>query len=94
MAQVLYDFMAEIRAMPVFIEAAKRDPVFLEHADAIEYAFDCAGALANEQPAWIDRLDRCVAIVGRGDLTTQEKLLAIGREAEAWHLDHRRKRGH
>jgi len=84
-------FLATLRNLPArqprrrFVEAAKNDPAWVTHLEAIEHGFEKAYTLGDDDPIWLARFDELRAIVGRY-LTVKERLLAIGRAFEAWQV--------
>ncbi len=58
-------FVAEIRAAPKFIAAARENPIFILHIDNIERGFDALYLEGTTEPWAIDLLDRIRAVVGR-----------------------------
>ena len=77
-------FLDRIRLSQKFVAAVAKYPALVEHLDAVQYAIDKADELSVDDAVWVERLDEIRAIVGRGDTTTKQKLMAMGRAFETW----------
>jgi hypothetical protein len=87
-------FIDEVRNRPKFIAAAARDPVFVEHLSAIEYAIERINELGNDDAVWIDRFDQVRTILGRDEQPLKARLLEFGRVLQTWSDEAMRRPGH
>lgn len=87
-------FIDQIRHSPRFIEGARKDPIFVEHLDAIEYGIDRVNELANDNAVWLDRYDQVRALLGNESLTIKQRLFALCDLIRPWHAEWLKSRGH
>jgi hypothetical protein len=87
-------FIDDIRSSPQFIEAAANDPVWHEHANAIENGVQRIYELGADDPVWLERFDEIQMLFAREGLTLRERLLRFAEMAKPWHSEFLRRRGH
>ncbi len=86
-------FVDRLRSHPKYIQAAARDPVYVEHMNGIEFIILRIYELGDEDAVWLERFDVIRAILSRDELTLNERLLEFGRALETWHVETTRRPG-
>lgn len=73
-------FLSEVRNMPEFIAELAIGPTRpRELIEGLERGISGVDRLANDDPAVVEIYDEILATIGRRDLSTKEKLSALGK---------------
>ena len=75
MTAELDTFLVEIRTHPLFVAAANKDSVWIEHFDALEHTLRYAER--SDGPKTIDLSDAVRSVVKRQEWTLKDRLYAI-----------------